>query len=50
MVPLDYCIRFWHSSQLDATTSWPRIEKAATRVKQAINADLPGSFKEVEIA
>ncbi len=33
-----------------SSTSWPRIEKAATEVKQAIDAALPGSFKEVQIA
>ena len=33
-----------------SSTSWPRIEKAATAVKEAIDAALPGSFKEVEIA
>ena len=33
-----------------SSTSWPRIEKGATGVKQAIDAALPGSFKEVEIA
>ena len=33
-----------------SSTSWPRIEKAATAVKQAIDAALPGSTKEVEIA
>ncbi len=32
------------------STSWLRIEKAATEVKQAIDAALPGSFKEVQIA
>ena len=32
-----------------SSTSWPRIEKAATAVKEAIDAALPGSFKEVEI-
>ncbi len=33
-----------------SSTSLPRIEKAATAVKEAIDAALPGSFKEVEIA
>ena len=33
-----------------SSTSWPRIEKAATAVKQAIDPALPGSTKEVEIA
>ena len=33
-----------------SSTSWPSIEKAATAVKQAIDAALPGSTKEVEIA
>ncbi len=33
-----------------SSTSWPRIKKAATAVKEAIDAALPGSFKEVEIA
>ncbi len=33
-----------------SSTSWLRIEKAATEVKQAIDAALPGSFKEVQIA
>ena len=32
-----------------SSTSWPRIQKAATAVKQAIDAALPGSFKEVGI-
>ena len=32
-----------------SSTSWPRIQKAATAVKQAIDATLPGSFKEVRI-
>ena len=32
-----------------SSTSWPRIQKAATAVKQAIDAASPGSFKEVEI-
>ena len=32
-----------------SSTSWPRIQKAATAIKQAINAALPGSFKEVEM-
>jgi len=31
------------------STSWPRIEKAATAVTQAIDTALPGSFKEVDI-
>ena len=33
-----------------SSTSWPRIEKAATEVKQAIDAALPGSFNQVQIA
>ena len=32
-----------------SSTSWPRIQKAATIVKQAIEATLAGSFKEVDI-
>lgn len=32
-----------------SSTSWPRIQKAAAAVKQAIDATLPGSFKEVSI-
>jgi len=32
-----------------SSTSWPRIEKAATAVKEAIDAALPSRFKEVEI-
>lgn len=32
-----------------SSTSWPRIQKAATAVKQAIDAALPGSFREVDI-
>ena len=32
-----------------ASTSWPRIQKAAPAVKQAIDTALPGSFKEVDI-
>ena len=32
-----------------SSTSWPRIQKAVTAVKQAIDAALPGSFKEVDI-
>ena len=32
-----------------SSTSWPRIQKAAAVVKQAIDATLPGSFKEVSI-
>ncbi len=32
-----------------SSTSWPRIQKAATAVKQAIDTALPGSFKEVDI-
>ena len=32
-----------------SSTSWPRIQKAATTVRQAIDTVLPGSFKEVEI-
>jgi len=31
------------------STSWPRIQKVATAVSQAIDAALPGSFKEIEI-
>ena len=31
-----------------SSTSWPRIQKAAVAVKQAIDAALPGSFKEVD--
>jgi hypothetical protein len=30
-------------------TSWPRIQKAAAAVKEAIDAALPGSFREVKI-
>ena len=33
-----------------SSTSWPRIQKAATAVTQAIDTALPGSFKEVEIS
>ncbi|NIO06822.1 MAG: hypothetical protein GTO40_02100 [Deltaproteobacteria bacterium] len=33
-----------------SSTSWPRIEKVATEVQQVIEAALPGSFKEVQIA
>lgn len=32
-----------------SSTSWPRIQRAATVVKQAIDAASPGSFKEVDI-
>ncbi len=32
-----------------SSTRWPRIQKAATAAKQAIDTDLPGSFKEVDI-
>ncbi len=32
-----------------SSTSWPRIQKAATAVRQAIDAASPGSFKEVGI-
>ena len=32
-----------------SSTSWPRIQKAVTAVKQAIDTALPGSFKEVDI-
>ena len=32
-----------------SSTSWPRIQKASEIVKQAIDATLPGSFKEVVI-
>ena len=32
-----------------SSTSWPRIQKAATAIKQAIDTALPGSFKEVDI-
>lgn len=32
-----------------SSTSWPRIQKAASAVKQAIGAASPGSFKEVAI-
>ncbi|MBI2987920.1 MAG: hypothetical protein HYY45_14245 [Deltaproteobacteria bacterium] len=32
-----------------SSTSWPRIQKAATAVKQTIDTALPGSFKEVDI-
>jgi len=32
-----------------SSTSWPRIQKSATAVKQAIDAALPGIFNEVEI-
>lgn len=32
-----------------SSTSWPRIQKAVTAVKQAVDAALPGSFKEVSI-
>jgi hypothetical protein len=32
-----------------SSTSWPRIQKVAPVIKQAIDAALPGSYKEVEI-
>jgi hypothetical protein len=32
-----------------SSTSWPRIQKAAAAVKQAIDAALPGNFREVDI-
>lgn len=32
-----------------SSTSWPRIRKAAAAIKQAIDAALPRSFKEVRI-
>jgi hypothetical protein len=32
-----------------SSTSWPRIEKAAAAVKEAIDDALPGSFNEVTI-
>lgn len=32
-----------------SSTSWPRIQNAAAAVKQAVDATLPGSFKEVDI-
>jgi hypothetical protein len=32
-----------------SSTSWPRIQKAASAVKEAIDSALPGSIKEVEI-
>lgn len=32
-----------------SSTSWPRIQKAATAVKQAVDGALPGSFEEVDI-
>lgn len=32
-----------------SSTSWPRIQKAITAVKDAINTALPGSFKKVDI-
>lgn len=32
-----------------SSTSWLRIQKAATAIKEAIDASLPGSFKEVSI-
>lgn len=32
-----------------SSTSWPRIQKAAAAVKQAIDASFSGSFKEVGI-
>jgi hypothetical protein len=33
-----------------SSTSWPRIQKTAVAIKQAIDATLPGSFKEVGIS
>ena len=32
-----------------SSTSWPRIEKVGSVVKQVIDAALPGNFKEVHI-
>jgi len=32
-----------------SSTSWPRIQKVAPTIKQAIDAALPGSYNEVEI-
>ena len=32
-----------------SSTSWPRIQKAAAAIKQAVDAALPASFKEVSI-
>ncbi len=32
-----------------SSTSWPRIQKTAPAVKQAIDAALPGSYKDVAI-
>jgi hypothetical protein len=32
-----------------SSTSWPRIQKAAAAVQEAIDAALPGSFNEVTI-
>jgi len=32
-----------------SSTSWPRIQKAAEVVQQAIDSTFPGSFKEVSI-
>lgn len=32
-----------------SSTSWPRIQTAAAAIKQAIDAALPGSLKEVGI-
>ena len=32
-----------------SSTSWPRIQKAAVAVAQAIDATVPGSFREVGI-
>ena len=32
-----------------SSTSWPRIQKAVTAVKQAIDTARPGSFKKVDI-
>ena len=32
-----------------SSTSWPRIQKAVTAIRQAIETTLPGSFTEVDI-
>lgn len=32
-----------------SSTSWPRIQRTAAAIKQAIDTASPGSFKEVEI-
>jgi hypothetical protein len=32
-----------------SSTSWPRIQKAATIIKQTLDTTLAGSFKEVDI-